>query len=257
MLKPLGAVALLSCVVLSSHDASACYNETLRMVDPAIAKMVEAERLVDAGNTRDATLWVKSANPAVPKSKLGAGALSDRGLSVLTRAAIRSGGRDYLGHTSGEPSAEEKAAALGWASGVAKQMHERQPNDPIVSSLFAESLARSEHREVLKVLEPLEKADVLPSPYGYAALAKVRGEAASDKPAFLRGPLVALANGKRSLALARCERMVKDTAICDGREPARVAPNQTGVAATMRENARRHEINGIVNGSLGGLTNQR
>ncbi len=248
MLKPLGAIALVGSVVLSSHDASACYNETLRMVDPAIAKMVEAERLVDAGNTKDATLWVKSANPAITKSKLGAGALSDRGLSVLARAAIRSGGSDYLGHASGEPSAEQKAAALGWASGVAKQMHERQPNDPIVTSLFAESLARtqSEHRVVLKVLEPLEKADVLPSPYGYATLAKVRAETASEKPAFLRGPLVALANGKRTLALARCARMVKDTAICEGREPARVAPNPTGVAATLHENARRHEINKLV-----------
>jgi hypothetical protein len=245
MLKPLGAIALLGCVVLSSHDADACINETERMLDPAIAKMVEAERLVDAGNTKDAALWVKSANPTFAKSQLGAGPLSDRALSVLVRAAARSGGADYLGHTSAQPSAEEKSAALDWASRVAKQMHERQPNDPHVQSLFAESLVRSpsEHPRVLKMLEPMEKADVLPSAYGYATLAKVRSETASDKPAFLRGPLVALANGKRTLAVARCARMVKDAAICEGREPARVEPSQAGVQATLRENARRHQFN--------------
>jgi len=245
MFKSLGAVALLGCVLLPSYDADACINETLRMVDPAVAKMVEAERLVDAGNTKDATLWVKSANPTFANSKLGATPLSDRGLSVLVRAAARSGGADFLGHAGGEPTAEEKSAALAWATDMARQMAERQPEDPRVKSLFAEALVptRSEHPRVLQMLEPLEKADVLPSAYGYAALAKVRRETASDKAAFLRGPLVALASGKRALAVARCERMVKDGAICEGRAPARIAPNQTGVQAVLHENARRQQFN--------------
>ena len=215
------------------------------MVDPGVARIVEAERLVDAGNTKDAVEWVKAANPNAAKSKLGATPLSDRGLSVLARAAIRSGGAHALGHTSSEPSAEEKTAALNWAAGITREMHDRQPNDPHVSSLFAESLVRSpsEHPRVLKLLEPLEKSDVLPSAYGYAALAKVRAETAAEKPAFLRGPLVALDSGKRTLSLARCARMVKDAAICEGREPARVEPNRTGVQAALHENARRQEFN--------------
>jgi hypothetical protein len=251
MWKKLSAIALLGSVVLSSHDADACINETLRMGDPAVAKMVEAERLVDAGNTKDATSWVKSANAGFAKSKLGAGPLSDRGLSVLVRAAIRSGGADYLGHSSDTPSAEEKSAALGWAAGLVKEMYEKQSSDPHMTSLFAESLVRSprEQPRVLKLLEPLEKADVLPSAYGYAALAKARAETAAEKPAFLRGPLVALESGKRTLALARCERMVKDTAICEGREPARVPPSQAGVQAVLNENARRHDFNVMVFGT--------
>jgi len=191
--------------------------------------------------------WVKTASPTFGKSKLGQSPLSDRALSVLARAAIRSGGSDYLGFT-GTPSVEERQQALAWAGTLTRAMHDKQPSDPLVSSLFAESLATSPagHPQVLKLLEPLEKSDVLPSAYGYVALAKARAEVASDKPAFLRAPLVAMENGKRSLALARCDRMVKDNAICAGRVPALVKPNQGGRLAALQENQRIDSINQVV-----------
>jgi hypothetical protein len=249
MIKALAAAVALGSLAFVAGDAHACYNETLRRIDPAVATLTEAERLVDAGNTKDAAAWVQIASPAFAKSKLGASPLSDRALSVLARAAIRSNGSDYLGH-KGEPSVEERQQALVWAGSVTRAMYEKQPSDPVVTSLFAESLATAPEgqREVLKLLEPLEKSDVLPSAYGYVALAKARAETAAGKPAFLRAPLVAMANGKRGLALARCERMVKDIAICEGRTPAPVKPNQNGRLAVQRENQRIDSFNDMVEG---------
>jgi hypothetical protein len=189
------------------------------------------------------------------KDKPGASAVSDLALSILARAAVRSDGVSFLGHKGGVPSAEDRNAALVWAATVSRSFHDAKPHDAVATTRLAEVLAQTpEHQEeALALLEPLEKGDVLPSAYGYAALAQLRVDRVGDQPAFVRGPLLAMAEGKRSLALARCERMTKDRGVCVGAPAVVAKPNPAVRQAAFAEVQRVESHNRLVRRSHGGI----
>jgi hypothetical protein len=244
------------------HDASACHNTTLPKTDPAIATIKEAERLVDGGNPKEAVAWVMLANPGFATKKPGASPLSDRALSVLARAAVRSGGEHCgpqctaeakAGPEAAPPKAEQRQAALAWALKTSRTLHQARSDDPAATTNLGEALAAMSGHEgqALQLLRPLEKNDLVTSPYAYAALARLRSSAASDQPAYLRAPLRALGDGLRRVDRHRCERMAQDPAICTGGAATPAKPNHGVRSAVHTANQRVEQYNRMVHGGLG------
>lgn len=239
-LLPLAALVL---ALLPSDDADACHNSVTPKIDPATARIVEAERLVDNGNPKDAAKWVSEANPQFVKREVGTTPLSDRALSVLARAAVRSDGEVLPGRA---PSADVDARerALDWSVTTLRALNEKHKGEPVHASYLGEALAKrpGTRAEAERILSDLAKKDVLANPYAYAALAKLQASRGEGKPAAIAAPLAALVAAKRELALHRCERMSKDKGICVG-APADVAkPNGGIITAVDKENARRHQF---------------
>ncbi len=251
MLRLLGAMAGCACLLAVPGDAGACHNTTLQRIDPAVATIGEAERLVDGGNPKEAVRWVVTASPTFAASEPGKSPLGDRALSVLARAAARSGGEHFLGHGSDAPSTEDKQAALAWSVRTLRALAAARPGEPAPETHLAEALAAmpAHQAEARAMLERLARAELVTSPQGYAALAKLRLHTAESQPAFLRAPLRALERGKSELAVSRCEQMTKDAPVCRGAPATPAKPNQGVRQQAVLAAARVDEINRFVTGS--------
>ncbi len=256
-MKNLLPFAALLLVILPSDDADACGNSFEPKVDPAVAQIAEAERLVDNGNPKDAAKWVNKANPQFAKRAVGTTPLSDRALSVLARAAVRSDGEVFAGQTA-TADVDARARAMEWSIATLRTLNLKHNGEPVYASYLGEALAEmpNSRAEAERILTDLSKRDVLASPHAYAALAKLYATKGAGQPAAVAAPMAALADAKRELAVHRCERMTKDKGICaDG--PVNPAKPNTGViTAVERENQRRHQRdvrNGLMPelGSLG------
>lgn len=200
-------------------DAAACGNEVEHRVDPRVAKVKRAEELVSQNDAARAFEAVRQMDREAHARKVGGSSISDRSLIVLARAAVRSEGKFFHGHENVEASTvEDRSKGIRWAADVFKQFHQRKVDDPVAKTDLAEalSLIGPEKAHALSLLEQLEKNDVVASAQGYAALARLRGEAGEGKPAVASGPLKALSSAKRSLALQRCAGMTKVKGLCEG-----------------------------------------
>lgn len=234
----------LSVVASVQSDAAACYNSMLSKIDPAISIVGEAERLVENGNPKDAIGWVHDAGPTFAKREVGKAPLSDRALSVLARAVVRSGGSEKIADLgdAGE------AGQVAWATTTLRALSEKNPGDPGRTTHLAEALALAPetHGEALRMLGQLEKGGLVTSPYGYATLAKLRRDSGADKPAFVAAQLATLHAGRIKLELSRCEKMTKDPGLCVGKPTSPAKPNPVVKAHVAAENARIDMINGFV-----------
>ena len=201
----------------ASPTASACGNGYEIRVDPRTGAVSEAERLVNLGKAEEAASRLMAADRTFATATPGKGPLQDRALLVLAKAVVRSDGRVMVGVKApvgeGDGARSEK---LVWAVGVTRALAAKKTDDPSLASDLGEMLARvpSERAEARRVLESLEKRDVVASPYAYAALARLRAERASGAPSYLKAPLGAFEAARRELELARCAGMTKTPSIC-------------------------------------------
>lgn len=238
------AGVLVSVVASVRSDAAACYNSMMSRIDPAISIVGEAERLVENGNPRDAIAWVHDANPAFAKREIGKAPLSDRALSVLARAVVRSGG----GEKVADLGDVGEAGQVAWATTTLRGLSDKNPSDPGRTTHLAEALALAPETqgEALRMLAQLEQGGLVTSPYGYATLAKLRRGSSADKPAFVAAQLATLQAGRIKLELSRCEKMAKDPGLCSGKPASPAKPNPVVKAHVAAENARIDMINGWV-----------
>lgn len=200
-----------------SRDVRACGNEVERRVDPRVEAVAAAERLVADGKAAAAAKKVLTIDPAATKRAIGGEPLADRELVVLARAAVRSQGRVYHGHAGADPTLEERAQAVRWATQVFKEVRKRRGDDPAVLTDLAEAqsyLPELRH-EALAVLISLERRDVVATAQGYAALASLRLEQAKASSAQRKAPLALMGRYTRELELTRCKQMAKDATVCD------------------------------------------
>jgi hypothetical protein len=209
-----------------SPTASACENGYVIQVDPRTGAVSDAEKLVNLGKPDEAARRLLSVDRSFATATPGKSRLSDRALVVLAKAVVRSDGRVTIDEAKSGEARSTKAKTnegggasernVAWSVGVLRALASKRSDDPGLASDLGEVLSRvpSEKAEARRVLESLEKRDVVASAYAYAALARLRAERASDAPAFLKAPLGAFESARRELELARCAGMTKAPSIC-------------------------------------------
>lgn len=239
MKRTLLLTSLAACISFALHPtvADACGNEVFVRIDPNVAILKEADRLVDNGNPGEAMRWALKSTVDPMKKKPGDGPLSDRALQVIARAAVRSDGAVFPG-IGATPTDAERTASRAWAVKTLRAFDERAPTDPHLDTLLAEALAsQPEGRaEAKRTLLSLSKRDMITNAFGYAALAKVAA-APEGVPASVAAPIDAMMFGSIALAKLRCETMSKDKGICVGKPDSPAKPNSAELNHVHAHNA--------------------
>jgi hypothetical protein len=207
-------------VAAAPSRAEACSNAVAEE-DPTVAALHDAERALDDGDPA-------GARDRLPKALVALGAavpnmhvteimgLGDRAVRVraLTDVRLDPGGR----------MTEERRATLERAAAALQKLADEHPNDDAARRTdLAEALARVHPIAAQKVLEDLDARDLMTTPYGYVALARLR---AADGDVH-----------GRDEALAKCRPMAATPSICSLDPPpgrlARVVPYAAVAAAIL------------------------
>lgn len=209
-----GSLACATLVTAGSQEAKACHNTVDRKVDPSIAGIQDAERLNEAGKSKEAIARVLTVDAKAWTREVGKTALGDRALIILARATVRTNG-DVYPKQEGQPESH-RAKAFEWAALTLRRNLALHKDSPVAQTDYAEALSQigSEHAEARRILENAEARDVLSSAHGYAALARLRANADATTPSYLKAPLRALTEGKRKIDLLRCSEMTKVADVC-------------------------------------------
>jgi len=197
--------------------ADACENGVVIRIDPRTGAVSDAEKLVTTGDADAAVKRVLSADRSFATSKVGATRLGDRALLVLALAVTRSDGRLSVTTPKGVGSdTSPRDENLAWAAGITSELSLKRSDEPALASANGEVLARIPARQLdaRKMLAALEKKDIVATPYAYAALAKLRGERASDANPLVGAPLRTIETARREIELSRCRAMTKTPEIC-------------------------------------------
>ncbi len=178
--------------------------------------IASADRKAEEGDLSGALADLLAVEPRISNASTGMGPAKDHALRVAARIIARSDKPPFVGF----PSDEEQ---IKWAYLQVRKLEEADPS-PALRTDFGEIAARipTERGAALKVLEELEARGEMASPFGHAALARLRDEVGRDSAAVAGAPLRALDASKRQVALARCRKLAKRAEICD--KPIPVSP---------------------------------
>lgn len=204
LVRMVGAMSLLLPLGMSASpgEARACGNAVREVVDPSAVNIAAAEKAVGAGRYAAAVVGVTQVFPAIAETAVGAKPLSDRALRILALAAVRTDGALTVGKTMQGTTAEGKEKNLLFAVDTLRKLNARRANNPSLQTDLGEALSRVPRfkTEGLKLLSELAQKDLVASPEGYAALAKLR-ENQGDKEGSLA-------------AWKRCAGMTKNAKMC-------------------------------------------
>ena len=119
--------------------------------------------------------------------------LARRAERIAALAIIRLDGRADLKRRRARRSAPRRTrrASLRWARNVLQNNYSRRPSDPTTIAHFAEGASRS--MQALRLLRKLQRKDLMPDAWGYAALARLE--------------LIAGGGTAHAKALARCRHL--------------------------------------------------
>jgi hypothetical protein len=205
----LGALAVASTV---SGEAEACGGEWYPaiQIDYRVDGVARAEKALERGQHVAAAGMVIRMIPHIKQLKPKSSPLVARAIRTLAVATARNDGAlplakelpGYVQDTWIGKSPEHVAQNLDWSIAELRKLHDMKKDDPAVETDLAEALAKvdSTKKEAREILERLAKKDLVATPEGYAALAKLRSEAGD-------------AAGTK-LALKRCEEMSEKGAVC-------------------------------------------
>jgi len=160
--------------LLGARPASACGNAVLSQ-EARVLRLKKAERQLATGDYRRAARLVRSLFTFLrlpPKTSFRP--LFFPAQRVLALAVVRSDGKvDYHGAHSREEN-------LTWARNRLARHHEFWPDDPVITTAYAEGLATVEPGQAVALLHDLDARDVLPTAAGYATWSRLA--AASGDP---------------------------------------------------------------------------
>lgn len=181
--------------------ASACGGEVYREMDSNTQLVAQAEQALSEGKFAKAAAKAIQAYPALKIVKPGQVPLADRALRIIALASVRSGGGITAGGFRGK-SDDDRAGNLEWSVATLKGLDAKRPNNPSIQTDLGEALARvpAHQEEAKKLLGELAAKDLVTTPEGYAALARMRAEAGDS--------------AARAEAVKRCEAMSKTPGIC-------------------------------------------
>jgi hypothetical protein len=182
------AVVVATSGLVAGHTpgALACLNETMRDSDPQIQGIAKADQALSSGKYATAVEMVLRIFPRafegnrVPDRGPGWGInrLYGRGQRIAALAVVRTEGLyEFLGLEG--TAAEQRRVRLNWAALVLRDIANTESKAPASQTELAEALSKlpETRGEALKVLEALDKKDLITSPQGFAALADLRREA--------------------------------------------------------------------------------
>jgi hypothetical protein len=197
----LGAATLLP---MAPRTASACYNTVEIVIDPRVQQLTQAEKLLSAGNPSAAARATVRVFPRLMSMKAREkDPLLGRAMRIMAVATVRVGGAFASAGDFRQLQEEQRKTNLMWAVDTLTKLHARRPTDAGLATERGEALAalESHEKEALAILGPLADRDIIASPHGYAALARVR-EAGGDHEGA-------------ELALEKCRTMTKQPSVCD------------------------------------------
>ena len=206
------AAGLFAGLAVTSSDASACGGAWMEYieVDHRIQGIARAQKQFNKGDVDAAAASVIRMMPHVATLKAKKSKLVERGQRILAVALARNDGAlpvekqvpDYARGTWMGKSEKDREHNLEWAVGTLRGVNEIKKDDPAAQTDLAEAMSKVEkyQGEAREMLERLAKKDLIATPEGYAALAKLRSKAGD--PA-----------GKK-LAMQRCEAMARSASVC-------------------------------------------
>jgi hypothetical protein len=206
------------CAAAMPGAAVACGGEVYREMDSTTQVVAQAEQALSEGKLAKAAQKAIQAYPALKIVKVGDVPLADRALRIIALASTRADGGISAGGFKGKEGVD-RAANLEWSIATLRTLTARRANNPSYQTDLGEALSKvpAHHEEAAKVLGELAAKDLLTTPEGYAALARLRAESGQ-------------AEGREE-AVKRCLAMTKTPKTCD--VPAAVAPPEPSTAPAV------------------------
>ena len=174
-------VALVSAgAAVPSRSASACINSVERTTDQDVMLLVDVEDDLAHGKP-GAAVQKTLVRFTQAKKELSDDRLERRAQQVIAVAVVRMEGLLAVRGFEASTSAERRMN-LEWAVATLRGASEKEPTSPILRSQLAEALSTlPEHQaEARAILEDLAQRDVVPTPYAYKALARLRHWSGDD-----------------------------------------------------------------------------
>lgn len=199
----------------TAGQAEACGGEWYPAVqiDYRVDGVARAEKAMEKGQHVAAAGMIIRMMPHIKSLKPSSSPLVSRAIHTLAVATARNDGAlplskelpnyvqdSWIGKTDGD-----RAKNLDWSIGELRKLASTKKDDAALETDLAEALSKVDghKKEARQILERLAKKDLVATPEGYAALARLRsdsGDAAGTK-----------------LALKRCEAMADADAVCTAR----------------------------------------
>jgi hypothetical protein len=179
-------------------------------IDYRVMGVASAEQALRDGRLVAAAGSVVRMMPEIRTTGFGRDPLVHRAMRILALATARFDGTlplqrevpfELLGAWRGK-STDDRAANLEWSIATLRRLNDNRQNDPALQTDLGEALARvdAHHDEALKLLGGLADKDLVSSPEGYAALAKLREQTGDT--------------AGRDAAAKRCAAMAQNASIC-------------------------------------------
>jgi hypothetical protein len=179
-------------------------------IDYRVMGVASAEQALRDGRMVAAAGSVVRMMPEIRTTGFGRDPLIHRAMRILALATARFDGSvpfqkevpfELLGSWRGK-SGDDRSANLEWSIATLRRLNEHRANDPALQTDLGEALAKVDaHRdEALKLLGGLAEKDLVSSPEGYAALARLRAQTGDT--------------AGRDAAAKRCAAMAQNASIC-------------------------------------------
>jgi predicted Zn-dependent protease len=208
------AIAALSATGTVVSNASACGGEwypyvEIEQIDYRPMVVGQAEKKIENGELQIAAGMIIRSMPHIKTLDPNKAKIVARAQRVLAVATIRNDGvlpigdelpkriqDTWLGST-----AEDQRSNIEWAVASLEKIAEAKKDDPSLQTELAEGLAKlGDTQRARTTLEGLAQKDLIASPEGWAALAKLRGTAGDA--------------AGRQAAMNRCTAMAKQPEMC-------------------------------------------
>jgi tetratricopeptide (TPR) repeat protein len=154
-MKPATIAVVAALGILYPAVAWSCINGLILETDDARKRVARAEQLVSSGNHREAGQVLR--NRGEYWFQVGDRGLMTRRQRVLAEVDLRAG-------------------RLAPAIRSFRTLRKLRPDDPYLDARYAEALAGTQRGrpEALRILEDLERRDLIPDEHAWAALARLR-----------------------------------------------------------------------------------
>ena len=210
-----------ACVLALPAPAAACLNAVAEAEDDDVIALRAADKALDVGEPGRASSLLRSAMPDLAQAKPRVG---DDPTSYRTNHALRIAALAAVRTEGDAGDSASNAENLRWARGTLEALDALR-DAPMQRTNLAEARERTNPDAAKAALEDLARQDLLVTPYGYGALARLRADegdaAGADRPRRAAYQMAA--------APAICERPKADRSLPASRNRVDACPLANGL----------------------------